>query len=133
MPYSGTLIVKVTSATGAFPVEGATVRVEGRSPGVNDLLYILLTDQDGNTSVLTLPAPDPDLSRHPNPAASPYSIFDITISNEGFYEKHVYSVSVFSGIKTILPVNLIPFSEFEAQDNAPQGTQTVISGENPAL
>ncbi len=132
MPYNGTLIVKVTSAGGAFPVAGASVRIEGRGD-VNELLYILSTDRDGNTDILTVPAPDPALSQRPNPATTPYSMLDITVSGVGFYQKQVYSVSVFSGVQTILPVNLIPVSEFDVTANAPTGTQIVLSGENPAL
>ena len=133
MPYSGTLTVHVTTAAGAYPVSGATVRILGRSAGVNELSFAQFTDRDGNTETLTLPAPDPALSAAPNPASSPYSVFDISVTFPGYYQKAVYSVSVFPNIKTILPVNLIPFSEFEAEQNAPSGSQSVQSGENPDL
>ncbi len=133
MPYSGSLIVKVTFATGAYPVEGATVRVQGRNADTDTLLYVQNTDRDGNTEVLTLPAPDPKLSQTPHPSATPYTMFDVDVYNAGFYPKTVYSVSVFPGILTVLPVNLIPYSEFDPQDNAPVGTQNVIAQENSQL
>lgn len=133
MPYNGTLTVHVTTAGGAYPVEGAVVRILGRSFGVNELSYALFTDRDGNTTPLTLPAPDPSLSAAPRPSSSPFSVFDVSVALPGYYRKNVYSVSIFPDIRTILPVNLIPFSEFNAEMNAPIGNQDVQSGENPAL
>ncbi len=133
MPYSGTLTVHVTTAAGAYPVSGATVRILGRSAGVRELTFAQFTDRDGNTEDLSLPAPDPALSASPNPPASPFSVFDISVAFPGYYQKAVYSVSVFPNVRTVLPVNLIPFSEFEAEQNAPNGSQRVLSGENPDL
>ena len=133
MSYNGRLLVRVTSAGGAFPVEGAIVRVEGRSREVDGLLRALVTDRDGQTEILSIPAPDPALSLSPGASAPPYSTLDVFVNGQGFYGKRVFSVSVFAGEETVLPINLIPLSEYNAGEGAPEGTQDVLSGENPAL
>ena len=82
MSYNGRLLVRVTSAGGAFPVEGAIVRVEGRSREVDGLLRALVTDRDGQTEILSIPAPDPALSLSPGASAPPYSTLDVFVPRQ---------------------------------------------------
>ena len=54
---TGTLIVAVSTAGGALPVEGALVTVRGSKPENSGVLSVVTTDRSGRTPRITLPAP----------------------------------------------------------------------------
>ncbi len=109
---SGTLVVQVTLARGAVPVEGAKVIVslDGK------VLTELLTDKSGQTEVLTLPAPSGSLSQTPGGAVRPYSIYHIRISYPGYYVEEAINVPIFDKINSIQPVALVPLPEGTSPD-----------------
>lgn len=109
----GTLAVRVYTAGGALPVEGATVRISSGG----EVLYSLPTDRDGLTERVRLPAPSTDLSLSPAPESIPYATYDVTVDAEGFERKIIHGVSVFSGIDSIQLVNLIPNSGDTRSEN----------------
>lgn len=133
MPYTGKLSVFVTYGGSAFPVDGASVRIFGESAAVRDIEYVQFTDENGRTETLTLPAPPPAMSENPEPSSAAAYRFTVEITMRNFYEKSVAEVSVFPGIRTFLPVNLIPYSEFASDKNQPMGTETVVAQDNPRL
>ena len=102
----GTLAVRAYTAGGALPIEGATVRIINGS----EVLYSLLTDRDGITRQVQLEAPTADLSLSPSPVNIPYAVYDVTVEADGYEKKSIHGVSVFSGIKSIQLVNLLPKS-----------------------
>ena len=112
----GTLTVRANTAGGALPVPGVIVRIFGAEEDNRFITYSLLTDVDGTTERITLPAPLKNYSLSPEAAESPYSIYNIEVSAPGYFNKIINSVSVFSGIDSILPITMIPVSQTDVED-----------------
>ena len=130
---SGTLSVRAYSAGEAEPISGAVVRIKGAEEDNRFVIYSLLTDYDGITKTVTLPAPAKSNSLSPGAKEIPYSVYDIEITKDGFYTKRFFNVAVFSGINAVLPVNMIPNGNNAVHDNFPHGNLNVIITENPSL
>lgn len=113
---NGFLIVKVSTASGAIPVEGVTVVVRGNEDEHANILLSLLTDRDGLTKKVSLPAPARALSGAPSPASKPYSTYNIDVFKEGYYPQHYNRVPIFDGIVAVQNAAIIPISEFDAQN-----------------
>ena len=101
----GTLRLQVSTAMGAFPVAAATVEVStdnGATP-----LYRSTTDQSGIADDLALPANPREASQSPATALDSPRRYTVTVTHPAFLPQR-HSVSLFVGIKTILPVVLVP-------------------------
>lgn len=129
----GGLIIQATKASGALPVPNSTVRIRGAEESNRFVVYSVITDIDGNTQAVTLPAPARIYSTESNPPQSPYSIYDIEITADGYYPKKIYSVAVFPGIIATQPINMIPLSENEDMTSFPRGNLNAIVKENEKL
>ena len=72
----GYLTVRVSTARGAIPLEGATVNVRGDDADSSEIIFSLLSDRDGRTPTVTLPTPPKENSTSPgiSPAFSTYNI-----------------------------------------------------------
>ncbi len=116
---NGYMTVRAYTAGGALPVEGATVRIRGAEEGNRDIVYSLLTDRDGVTERVSLPAPPRELSEYPDPTDVPFAIYDIEIIKEGYFTKRIYNVPVFDGINSEQLIAMIPSSE--NPENFPMG------------
>ena len=82
---TGSLVVKVSTARGAIPLEGARVNIRGTDGQSSDVIYSLMTNRDGLTELVTLPAPARGLSESPgNP--TPYALYDLDIFKEGYID-----------------------------------------------
>ncbi len=103
----GTLVVQVSLAKGAIPVEGARVIVSLGDSVITDQL----TDKNGRTPVLTLPAPSKELSQTPGGNIRPYSIYNVRISYPGYYVEEAINIPIFDNINSIQPVALVPLPE----------------------
>ena len=62
---TGYLIIKVSTAQGAIPLSNATVNIRGMEPENSGILLSLVTNSDGQTVKVPLPAPSIDLSEAP--------------------------------------------------------------------
>lgn len=107
---SGSLQIRAYTAGGAFPVKGAVVRITGAGEDNSLVAYSLITDQDGITERVTLPAPTVNYSLSPNPAELPYSVYDVEITAPGYFTKRINGLTVFSGIHSVQQINMIPGS-----------------------
>ncbi len=133
MPDSnGTLRVRAYTAGGALPIEGAVVRVMGASEGSRLVSFSSVTDRDGLSDLITLPAPAVNYSLSPNPAELPYSIYDLEVSAPGYFTKRINGLTVFSGINSVQLVNMIPGSGNLIEDY-PRGSVNYIIPENTDL
>ncbi|MBQ8837048.1 MAG: hypothetical protein IJ002_06040 [Clostridia bacterium] len=128
---SGNLVVSVSTASGAIPVEGAIVTVRGGDMENSGVITVMYTDRSGNTERITLPAPPASLSEAPG-NISPYARYNLEIDKEGFNTRTFINVPIFSGTTSIQPVNLIPRTEFEGQAIIPNDG-TVTENQNPEL
>ncbi len=131
--YNGYMIIKVSTASGAIPVEGVTVIVQGKDDNNQNVFHSLLTDRDGLTRKIALPAPSRNLSEAPDPAARPYSTYSVDVYKEGYYPQHYTGVPIFEGITAVQNARIIPISEFDAQDPYYNEGQIFNEYENPDL
>ena len=105
---TGKIRIRAYTAGGALPIEGATVRIMGAEEDNRLISYSLLTDKDGLTEAVELPAPNSSYSLSPNPNEQPYALYDVEITAPGYYSKKINGLSVFSGVESVQLINMIP-------------------------
>lgn len=106
----GYIIVRVTTARGAIPLENATVSIRGAQIEDSGIIYSLETDKSGLTPRLPLPAPPRDNSQSPN-GDVPYSLWNIDVFLKGFVSASYSGVPVYEGITSVQGAELVPLSE----------------------
>ena len=104
----GSLSVRLYTASGALPVADALVRISGADEDNRFVFYSLVTDNDGTTPILELPAPSKEYSMTPDPEYAPYSTYDVEVLADGYATKHIRGIPVFSGVHSLLPVSMLP-------------------------
>ena len=129
----GTLVINAYSASGALPVKDTHVRVVGAGEENRTVQYSSVTDLDGVTVPIILPAPSRELSQSPGSNEPSYAIYDVIITAPGYYTKRIFDVAVFDGIETLQPINMIPFPENEAGTTYPRNNLEATSRENERL
>ena len=110
----GYMIVRVTTARGAIPLEGATVTVsdyfdEDKKERGN-AIYTLKTNSSGLTDKFALPAPPRALSQSPGNGKS-YLTYNIAVTKDGYYQQNYINAPVFEGITSIQSADMIPLSD----------------------
>ena len=130
---SGYLIVRASTASGAIPVEGVTVIVQGRDEENSNVFLSLITDRDGLTQKITLPTVSRDESLTPSANIKPYSLYNIEVYKDGYYPQHYSGVAIFEGITAVQNARILPLSEFEPSYPHGRGEQVFDSYENPNL
>lgn len=130
---NGYLIVKVSTASGAIPIENASVIIQGKDDNNQDILLSLLTNTDGLTPRVILPAPLSELSKSPSPSSKPYSTYNIDVFKEGYYPQHYNGVPIFQNVTAIQNASIVPISEFDAQNPYTNEGQIFDEYENPNL
>ena len=122
---TATITFRTYSASEAIPIEGAVIKI--RNP-YGELLYSILTDEDGITEILELPAPPRELSLEPETVDRSYSLYDIEISKIGYYTKEILNIPLYAGVPTELPINMIDVTDDNA-DQYPRGSiNAIING-----
>lgn len=104
----GYITAEVTTGGGAFPIENAVVLITKKQNGKNYLLKMLVTDESGSTAAVALPAPNASFSETPEPSEKPYADYYLSVYADGYYAQSDREVPVFSGVKSIQPLALIP-------------------------
>lgn len=127
----GFLRIRVLSAGGALPVEGAVVLISDYNGEDSEgtLLYSLRTDEGGLTQTASLPAP-PSLASQSPGNGQPYSLYNVTVMKEGYYTVENIGVMVFDEVVAIQPVNLLPLSENDEIAGVQNGKVTIIENRN---
>ena len=128
---NGYLIVRVSGADGAIPIEGASVIVQGKDAQNENILISLLSGRDGLTERVRLPAPPKDLSGAPNPSSPPFALYSIDVYKEGFYPQHYSNVPIFPTVTAIQNASIIPLSELDAAN--PYFKEEQVFDEKPDL
>lgn len=128
----GYLTVRVTTAGGAIPLEGATVVVRGNTPEDSGVRYTQRTNRDGKTQKMPLPAPPASTSGAPG-NGTPYSTYNIDVSREGYYSHTYQNVPIFDRITALQPAELIPLSANQYGDNFTPNDTRFYESENPQL
>ena len=135
-PMSGTgyLLMRVSTAQGAIPVEGATVTVRdgNATQGKGSVVRVLVTDRDGKTERIALAAPPRENSERPV-AALPYATYYADVEAKGYYRQSFNSIPVYDTITSIQPVFLIPIAQSGNVDGVSSKETVFDGGVNPAL
>ncbi len=108
----GYLVVEVTSANSAIPVKNATVIVTMRDGNGNNLINMLVTGINGATETIPLKSVPESLSESPQTRTAPYVTYQVNVYADGYYSVTEVDVPIFSTIKSIQPISLIPVAEF---------------------
>lgn len=108
----GYVIVNVTTARGAIPITGATVRIFNYENGGENgsLVVTTKTNSSGRTDRIPLPAPPRSSSQAPGNGRS-YSTYNIDAQYDGFYNQYYINVPIFDGVTAIQNVDLVPLAE----------------------
>lgn len=104
----GYIKAEVTTGSGAVPIENAVVLITKKDNGRTYLLKMLISDESGSTETAALPAPNVSFSETPDPSEKPFADYFISAYADGFYAENDMEVPVFSGVKSIQPIALIP-------------------------
>jgi len=123
---TGRLRVSVSTANQLSPVAGAIVTVSSEDGENSTVLDTSTTDRSGSSLTFTLPAPSASFSQEPT-VASPFAVYQVSVSHPDFYEFIAENVQVFGGIVTQLPVNLIPLPELS---NGETTKKVIIPNQN---
>ena len=130
---SGFLIIKVSTANGAIPIENASVIIQGKDESNQNVLLSLLTNRDGLTPKITLPAPSSNLSQAPTPSQKPYSTYNIDVFKEGYYPQHYNGVPIFQNVTAVQNAHIIPIAEPDSLNPYTNKGQIFDEYENPNL
>lgn len=132
----GYLIVRVSTARGAIPLEGAQVDVRTNPPdlsaGRGDVIASLTSGSDGRTAPLPLPAPARANSMQPG-NTSPFSTYNIEVYLEGYTNQTYQNVPIFDGVVAIQPAILIPLPENGRTDSRTPDNQRFFESSAPEL
>ena len=132
----GYMIVRVTTARGAIPLENAIVTVSDYAPesesGRGDVIAVYKTDRSGVTKKFALPAPSRSLSMSPGNGKS-YQTYNVSVSKEGYYSQNYINAPVFDGITSIQSADMIPLSDNGQTDNFDPDANRFFETENPSL
>lgn len=113
--FTASFQVRVTAANEAIPIPNALVIISRETDGEPVVQQILLTDSSGLTEPVLLPATDPALTMQPADNI-PLATYEIQVSAPDYYRVRNSGVPLYGGIKTVLPVSMIPLPEFEDPD-----------------
>ena len=102
----GWLLVRVSAARGALPVDGALVIVRDTAGTEYARMY---TDAGGETALLQLPTPALANSLSPEQADA-YPVYELEISHPAYQTLQALPVQIFTGITSVLPIDLLPKS-----------------------
>ena len=122
----GTMTIRTYTAGGALPVKNSTVKITGGDEENSSLEYTLLTDINGITERILLPAPSVNFSLSPNPGEMPYALYNVEVTADGYYTKKINNIALFSGTDSFQSVNMIPVSIYESGVDFPKGTLNSI-------
>ena len=133
MSGEGRLAVRVFTADGAIPLEGAAVIIRDTPEAGGGIVASLLTDRSGLTPVITLPAPPRELAQTPG-NVKPFSSYGIDVTLAGYYTPVYESVPIFDGITSVQSVAMIPLPENGYSDSRrPDSTIIFPGSQNPGL
>lgn len=130
---NGSLTVRTYTASGALPVKNSLIRITGVDENNRYVDFTLLTDEDGITSIISLPTPAKDFSMGPGASEIPYAVYDVEASADGYYTKRIRNVAIFPGIKSSQAINMIPISIGANGDEYPRGNLNATVYENEYL
>ena len=110
----GKLVIRVSAASGAVPVSGASVIIrspEGAVPVTT--LAAVLTDESGLTEPILIPTPPLSESLAPG-GNQPFAQVSTEVSASGYFTSSNLNIPIYPGITSIQPVTLVPLPDSAA-------------------
>ena len=133
---TGYLLVRVSTALGAIPLEGATVTVREHTNAAEGtrgaVIVTTRTDRDGKSQRIALAAPPRSQSFYPN-SGLPYALYNVDVEQIGYYPRFFNAVPVYDTVTSIQPAVLVPIAESARQDGVSSDECQSEGGMNPAL
>ena len=109
------------------------MRIISADEGNLGVIYSLVTDRDGEIRTLTLPAPPRVFSESPNAPETVFSKYSVEAIGEGVYQKQIIDIEVFSGVTTLLTLDMIPLGNYTTGVFTPEGSVITVIPENEEL
>ncbi len=116
---TGYLKISATTGNGVGPVANASYIIKDKSGNV---LYTGLTDENGDSQVYSLQAPDSEFSQMPQARVTPFALYDVSVRQNDFQSIDKIDVQVFDKITTVVSLNMEPY--VTGQDDADQSFVT---------
>lgn len=129
---TGFLVVQVTTAQSAIPLEGAAVTIRRSDGGDNAVLFELRSGRDGRTERVALSAPPRANSQRPS-TERPYAMYNIEVRLDNYENAFYQNVPVFDGITAIQQANLLPVPENGYPGSFTLNDGQQFEGEEPQL
>ena len=107
---NGKIRIKTYTADEALPVSDTLIKIYGTDDYNKDIKYSLITDSNGITEEISLPAPAKSYSTSPGAKEAPYAVYNVELAKDGYYPKRIDNVPIFSDTTALLPIEMIPFS-----------------------
>ena len=106
----GYLITQTRTASDAVPLEGISIRIlDDEERGI----YELMTNESGETPLVSLETIDASLSQDPYYPGQPFVSYDVLAQAEGFQPIYISGVPIYEGETAILPITMIPMQEVQ--------------------
>ena len=112
----GYLVVRVSTARGAIPVEGAEIIIRKSNSNDSEIIASMVSSNVGLTPHTPLPAPPRSLSKSPG-NIKPFATYNIEVRAEGYSMQYYNEVPIFDGITSYQNAILIPLPDNVNSDN----------------
>lgn len=106
----GYLLVRVSVANAAAPIQGAHVLISFDEPSGERLVKSVVTDVNGETTTIALPTVAIDESLEPG-IRNPYASYSIRVSSDGYFTIDSVNVPIFDKQTAIQPVEMVPLPD----------------------
>lgn len=132
--YTGTgyLVIRASTASGALPLENASVTVRGNQPNFSAVIVELTTGRDGLTPKISLAAPPRGNSESPG-IENPFATYNVDVQLDGYFPASAQQVPIFDGITSVQPVSLVPLPKNGFTDRFDPYSERVTDSEPPNL
>lgn len=108
MPDSGYIQVLATTSNAQIPLENVAVTVTAAD---GTAIAMRLTDRNGLTTPIEVPAPAPSAGLTPDTGIRPYTPVNVYARLNGYEQEENENLQVFPNTTTRLTLQLIPLSE----------------------
>lgn len=121
----GYLKIQARTAHDAIPLQGVQIRV---LDAWGNSLYILTTDENGETQNVPLETMDKSYSQNQYFSGTPFVSYNVLAQASGFNSLYISDIPIYDGETALLPLTLIPMQELQRNP-----AQTEISIGKPAV
>ncbi|MDE7014210.1 MAG: LysM peptidoglycan-binding domain-containing protein [Kineothrix sp.] len=104
----GYLTIQARTAHDAVPLRGVQIRVLNKQ---GNSVYILTTDENGETEKIPLETVDKSFSQNPYYTGAPFIGYDVLAQKSGFNSLYVKDIPIYEDENALLPLTLIPMQE----------------------